>query len=173
MQDRGRESSFLLPSPDKITEKKASALQTPCNTSKNLQAPCLFRIPPPLQSVEAPSPTNHSDPKSWDAELLHSASPRDIVSHSFVDCDGPRSQLDGSSNPIYWTAVARVCTDDRRKLRSISAWSIYTRLPTMFQRPSLTQTFVRLIACQTGGRRDRILSKPTAIVWCHAHVTLS
>jgi hypothetical protein len=107
MQDRGRKPSFSLPSSDQITEKGASALQTPCNTlKKNLRAPCLLRIPPPLQSVEARSPTNHSDPKIWDAQPLHSASPRDIVSRSFVERDGPRSQLNGPSNPIYWAAVA-------------------------------------------------------------------
>jgi hypothetical protein len=115
-------------------------------------------IPPPLQSVEAPSPTNHSDPKSWDAQPLHSASPRDIASHSFVDPDCPRSQLDEASTPMYWAAVCAGMY--RRMSRSISACNNCSCPTAMFQRPFLTQTLVRLISCQTAGRRDKILSNP-------------
>jgi hypothetical protein len=143
--------------PTKSSRREPQLSHTPCNTSKNRRAPCLLRIPPPLQSVEALSLTSHSDPESRDPQSLHSTSPRDIVSHSLVDCDGSSILAQRTVDPnILDSRCAGVCQTSR----STSASSNSSRPLAVFQRPSLTQTIVRLITCQTAGRRDKILSNP-------------
>jgi hypothetical protein len=65
MQDRGRKPSFSLPSSDQITEKGASALQTPCNTLKKIcERPAYFVYHLPFRVLRRAPPLTTAIRKS-------------------------------------------------------------------------------------------------------------